>query len=77
MAVARSTFAAGTGLSDADIRPYMTDGPAMMASDCSGRIPGPPGLALGPMMFPDALRLLFSRPLVGASRQADYSDSGK
>jgi len=75
MIMARSSFAAGTRLNRAEIHPYAVDRLIMMASACSSRIRARQIVALGAMMFPDTLRLLFSRLLFGASRQAGYSDS--
>jgi hypothetical protein len=75
MPMARSSFAAGARLNRAEIRPYVADRPAMMASACSSRIRARQIVALGAMMIPDTLEFLISRLLFGASWRLDYSDS--
>lgn len=69
MVMACSSFAAGARWNKAEIRPYAADRLLMMASACSSRIRARQIVALGAMMFPDILKLLFGRLLFGASRK--------
>lgn len=72
-----SSFAAGVRLKKVEIRLYATERPVMMVSACSSRIWARQIVALGAMMFPDTLKLLFGRLLFEASRREWYCEYGK